>query len=124
MNPGVEAAVQQVACRAGVVPVVFERMGDRLGHYRMSREVHDGPDVVLFQHGQYLFAVSHVSHDQGRIQHGLPEATGKIVEHYHALAASPQLQDHVAAYVARASGHQYHGLTHVCLMCARIPFRG
>ncbi len=120
LDSRLDTALQQVARRAGVVPVVLQRVGNRLGHDRMRGKVQHGLHLVLAQHFEHLVAVPHVAYHQRCIQHCLPEAGAQIVEHYHRLTASTQLQDDVAADVAGAAGNQDRGPIHVYPMCERI----
>ncbi len=66
--------------------------------------MHDRIDLMLLQNLQDELAVAHVTHHQGRIEHGLAEPRIQIVEHHHLLAAGAQLKHGVAADVAGAAG--------------------
>ena len=61
-------------------------------------------DAVLVEERAHCGAVADVADDERGIEHRLAEAARQVIEHHHALAVRPQLQYHVAADVARASG--------------------
>jgi hypothetical protein len=59
---------------------------------------------MLAQHAQHLVAVANATDDERTIEHGLTKPRGQIVQHDHALAARPQLQNDMTANVACAAG--------------------
>ena len=69
--------------------------------------MHDGVDLSCSRSTPATsVAVADVADDQRRAQHGLAKAVRQIIEHDHPLAARAQLQQHVAADIARAAGDQ------------------
>jgi len=63
-DPGGSALLEQVARGAGVVAVILERIGNRLGHDRVRREMQHGVDVVLVEHASHELAVTGVADHQ------------------------------------------------------------
>ena len=61
-------------------------------------------DGVLFEERAHRGTVADAADHERGIEHRLAEAARQVIEHHHALAVRPQLQDCVAADVARASG--------------------
>jgi hypothetical protein len=100
------AAVEQVTRCAGVVAVVFEWVAYRFRYDRAGREVHDGIDPVLAQHGRNQFAVADVTDDQRCRQYRLAKVSAEVVDRDHLLAAGLQLQQHMASDVACGAGNQ------------------
>ena len=64
------ALFEQVARRTGVVAVVLERVGYRLRHDRMRREVQHGVDGMVLQDPRHENAIAGVTDDQ---RHAEPE---------------------------------------------------
>src|SRR6185437_4469196 len=99
-----QAALQEIARRAGVIPVVFERLADGLRDYRMSCEVQNRVHLVRPQRPEHLLAVADLAEDQRRVEHRLAEARREVIEHDDALATRPELQHDVTADVAGSAG--------------------
>ena len=112
LHARVPGALEQVAGVAGVVAVVLQRIGDRLGHDGVGREVHDGVHIVLGEQTADQFPIARVAHHQGPVGDRLAEALDQVVEHDDPLAALPKLFHHVAADVAGAAGDQYRSVAH------------
>ncbi len=91
----------------GVVAVVAERIGDRLGHHDRAGEVNDRVDAVfLDQRGDQGLIADVADLELGARRHRPREPGGQIVEHHHGLAGVDERVDHVAADVAGAAGNQ------------------
>ena len=101
-----QRVLEQRSAGAGVVAVVFQRVGDGLGHDGVRREVHDGVDVEareqLRQHGR----VAGVADHELAVQHRLAEARRQVVEHDDVLAGLAELANDVRADVAGSPGDQ------------------
>src|SRR5579885_2292500 len=119
LHSGLQAALQEGPRGAGVVAVVLEGLSHGLGHDGEGRKVHDRIDAVLAQHLEHRLPVAHLAYDEGRIEHGLAEASRQVIQHDHALSAPAKLEHHVAADVAGAAGHEDAGLFHA--QCGCVP---
>ncbi len=71
--------------------------------------MHDRADLVFGEGSGQQLAISDIAHDQRGIADRLAKPGRQIVQHHDPLAAVAQLQDHVAADIARATRDQ-HGI--------------
>ena len=109
MAPG---DVEQRPARRRIVAVVLQRLGDRFGHDRVGREVHDGVDLVPGEQRLEQAFVAAIADDQLSGRDRRFEARGEVVERDDRLAALAELPDDVAADVSGAAGHKYLFVSH------------
>ena len=108
LHPALDGRLDQRARVRGIVEVVAERIGDRFRHHDLRREMRDRVDPMLLDQRGDEIRVADVADDEPRrVRHSPVEPGRQIVEHDHALARIEETQRHVAADIARASGHQY-----------------
>jgi hypothetical protein len=62
-----DANFEQVARAAGVVAIVFERVGDRFRHNGMSGEMHHRLDVVFLEYSPHQRTIADIADHQRRI---------------------------------------------------------
>jgi hypothetical protein len=95
---GFDRRGDQRARFAGVVEIVAERIGDRLGHDDRSGEMNDGVDRIAGEQPAQQRGITDIALDElGCIRHRPAEAGRQIVEHDHVLARIEQFEDHMAA---------------------------
>ena len=94
----------------GVIVVIAERIGDRIGDHDRPREVHDRADLVLGQERHQRGAVGDVRLKQ-RNPRGdrFAAALGQIVDHHYGPAGVGQCIDRVAADITGAAGDENSG---------------
>src|SRR6185437_2260135 len=69
-------------------------------------EMHYGIDCMFVQYFAYELAVADIADHELRADHGFAKTGAEFIENHDALASLDQLQHHVAADVARATGDQ------------------
>ena len=91
----------------GVVAVVFQRVGHRLGNNDRSGEMHDGVDRVFSDQPADQGFVSDIAQRERHIRRDSPsEARRQIVQHDDAAAGICERQYGMAADIAGAAGDQ------------------
>jgi hypothetical protein len=99
---------EQVARFHRVAEIVAERIGDRVRHHDLGREVDDGGDLVLAQHALDQRAVADIAIDERHVHRHRPaETRRKVVDHDRPLVIGEQFKNHVAADIPSAAGDQY-----------------
>ena len=106
-HPAGHAGLDQRAARAGVVAVVFERVGHGFRHHDAAGEVDHGGDAVAGDEIADQCAVAGVALDEGHVPgHPLAAPGGEVVQHDDRRAGVPEREHGVAADVAGAAGDQ------------------
>ena len=100
------ATREQVACRAGVVAVIAQRVGNGFRHDRARSEMHHGIDAALTQQFVDANFITGIGDDELGTDHGLRESGAQIVDDDDALAGLDELQHDVAADVAGAASDE------------------
>ena len=108
MTSGAHDRRQEGARIGGVGEIITKRVGNRVGHDDLGREMRDRFDIVLAQTLLDQRLVADVAdHEFRRLRNGFAIAGGEIVDHHDLLARIEQGEHHMAADIAGAPGHQY-----------------
>jgi hypothetical protein len=92
----------------GVVEIVAERVGDRIRHHDLGREMRNSLDPVLFDQPGQQILVAHVADgERHAFGYGPAEPGREVIEHDHALAGIDELEHHVAADVTGSARDQH-----------------
>jgi len=100
-----DAGLEQIEGIAGIVGIIFERIGDRFRGHDGCGEMEDLPEAVLHEQGIQTRRIGKISHDQ---LFPMDECVGKpgreIIIDNHCIAGLAQLANHMAADITAASG--------------------
>ncbi len=100
--------LDEVSGSGDIVPVVLQRIADRLGNDDAAREMNHGVDPMLLDQRADQRLIAGVTGHQYRFRrYGPALPGGKIVHHDHPLALGDQPSDGVRADVAGPTGHQH-----------------
>ncbi len=106
-HPALDGSLDQGARAHRVVPVIAERVCDRVRHDDRGGEMNDGIHSVLGDHGLHHRLIAGLPDQQRDALRQCPIESGReIVEHDHALAAVDERVDHVTSDIAGAAGDQ------------------
>jgi hypothetical protein len=98
------ASLQQRPAVGRVVAVILQRIGHRLRHDRVCREMHDRINLVLGKDFVQQFRIAGVADDQLAGFDGGLEAGTEVVQRYDRFAGLTELAHDVAADISGATG--------------------
>ena len=90
-----------------IVSVVLQRVGERLRHDRVCREVHDRIEFVLGKEFIQQCSIARVPHDQVAGLDGIFEAGAEVVERHDRFAGRAELPHDVAADISSPASDEY-----------------
>ena len=105
-NVGLQRVLEERAARAGIIAIVFERVGNGLGHDGVGREMHDGVDREALEQGLEAATVAGMTDDEFTMEYRALKPGREIIQDDDVLAGLAQLSDDVTADVTRTPGDE------------------